>query len=120
MVERVITGLSTALLTAAAALESYGTTPLAALLALFGAFFAMLEAETRHWTTRIMVLVFNSLVGILGGGLVALAVQMRIDVTAPGVLLLGSLLIGYVAHTALGGVKVAVASRVSRILRGRR
>ena len=67
-----------------------------------------------------MVLIFNALVGILGGALVALAVKMRIEVTAPGVLLLGSLIIGYVAHTALGGIKVAVASRVSRLLRGRR
>lgn len=121
MWEKLITGASTALFTAAATLlETYGSTPFAAFLALFGAVMAMLEAETRHWLTRCAVLIFNALIGILGAPVVAIAVRVMFDIEGPGVLVLASLAIGYLAHDLLGGVKVMVASRVSRILRGRR
>ncbi|MFB9149542.1 hypothetical protein [Roseovarius ramblicola] len=120
MWETVIKGASTALFTAAVAvLEAYGSTPFAAALAVFGAALAMFEAETRHWVTRLMVLIFNALIGVLGAPLVAVAVQSRLGVDAPAVLVLASLAIGYLAHDLLGGVKVAVASRVARLLRGR-
>lgn len=121
MWEKAITGASTALFTAAvAALEAYGTTPVAAALAIFGALMAIIEAETRHWLTRMMVLIFNALIGALGAPIVALALQSRLGVEAPAVLLLASLAIGYLAHDILGTPKVIIASRVSQLLRGRK
>jgi peptidoglycan/LPS O-acetylase OafA/YrhL len=121
MWEKAITGASTALFTAAlAAIEAYGTTPFAAGLALFGAMMAMVEAETRHWLTRVMVLIFNALIGALGAPIVALAVRTNLGLEAPAVLLLASLAIGYLAHDMLGVSKVVIASRVSQLLRGRK
>ncbi|WP_104019139.1 hypothetical protein [Roseovarius nitratireducens] len=112
---------STAFFTwAVAIIETYGSSLFAVALAAFGALLASVEAETRHWLTRCMVLVFNFLTGVMGGATVAFAVHDRMGVTAPFVLLLASLVIAYVAHDALAGVKMAIASRVSRWLRGGR
>lgn len=110
---------STGLFTAAAAiLNVYGTTPLAAGLAIVGAGLAVLEAEGRRWPTRAAILVFNAVVGVLGGPLVAEFARTRLEVDMPGVLIVASLMIGYVAHAALGGLKLAVAQRLANLVEG--
>lgn len=120
MWEKLIAGASTAFFTVAVAvLERFESTPTAAALALFGAALAMIEAETRHWGTRAMVLMFNLIIGILGGSAVAMALRERAEIEAPSILVLSSLAIAYLAHDVFGGVKVVVASRIARFLRGK-
>lgn len=112
---------STGFFTAAvAALEVYGTHPLATGLAILGALLAILEAEGRGWPTRLAILTFNAVVGVMGGPIVAVAVKQRLEVDMPGVLILASLIIGYVAHSALAGIKMVVAKRIADFVAGRR
>lgn len=112
---------STGFFTAAvAALDVYGTHPLATGLAILGAALAILEAEGRRWPTRFAILTFNGVVGIMGGPIVAVAVKRNFEVDMPGVLIIASLVIGYVAHSALAGIKITVARRVADFVAGRR
>lgn len=112
---------STGFFTAAvAALEVYGTHPLATGLAIVGAVLALLEAEGRRWATRLAILTFNGVVGVMGGPIVAVAVRRHLEVDMPGVLIIASLVIGYVAHSALAGIKITVARRVADFVVGRR
>lgn len=112
---------STGFFTAAVAvLEAYGTHPIAAGLAVAGAVLAMLEAEGRRWPTRLTIVVFNGVVGVLGGPIVAVAAMEWLQVEMPGLLILASLLIGYVAHAFLGSIKIAVAQRIANLVEARK
>lgn len=99
---------------AVAILDVYGTTPWAAACALGGAVLAWLEASDRHWLTRSAIGGFNCVVGVLGGPVVALAAKQEWGLDSPAVLVLGSLLLGYLAHSAIDTAKQAFAARVSR------
>lgn len=121
MITKALATASIGFFTAAgAAMSVYGTHPLAAGLAVLGAVLAMMEAEGRRMATRITILVFNGTVGVLGGPLVALMIEARWHVDMPGVLVVASLIIGYVAHAALAGIKISVARRVADFVAGRR
>lgn len=105
---------------AAAALEIYGTTPLAVALAISGALLAMAETEGRRWPRKMAVLVFNTFVGALGAPVIVLALHVKMGIEHPSILVITSLFIGYLAHDVLDGFKSAFADRVSRLVRGRK
>ena len=118
-VTKTIAATSPAFFAAATALlEAYGTTPWAAACAVLGAWLAWLEATGRHWATRCTIMTFNGIVGIIGGPIVALAIHTKAGIQHPGILILASLVLGYLAHGALDSIKHALAARVARIVRG--
>jgi hypothetical protein len=103
---------------ATALLEAYESTPWAAGCALLGAWLAWLEATGRHWATRCTIMTFNAVVGVIGGPIVAIAIHTKAGIQHPGILILASLVLGYLAHGALDSLKHALAARVARIVRG--
>jgi hypothetical protein len=105
---------------AAAYMEAYGTNPIAALVAVFGAAVAMVEAYERRWATRIAVSIFNATVGIIGGPVVSAVIFHMMEIKHPGILILASLLLGYAAHDVLDllRIKKLVVERLTAWIRG--
>jgi len=102
---------------AAAVMATYGTTPLAVALAGLGAALAWLEAYDRHWTTRVDIGAFNTIIGAFGGPIVVVAAKTE-GLDHPSILILASLALGYVAHSALDGAKQGLAARIGKWRRG--
>lgn len=114
IIKATTTVISPSLFAAAVAiLDVYGTTPWAAACALGGAVLAWLEASDRHWLTRSAIGGFNITVGVLGGPVVALAAKQEWGLDHPAILVLASLLLGYLARGAIDTAKRALAARVS-------
>lgn len=105
---------------AVALLEVYGSTPAAAVLAIFGALLAMAEAEGRRWPMRLAVLVFNAVIGTLGAPIIVLAVHVQFGLQHPTILIIASLVVGYLAHDVLDGLKAAFGRAVARVIWGRK
>ncbi len=76
----------------------------------------MLESEGNRWSVKFFVLIFNALIGIVGGPIVALAVSEKLEADEPGVLLIASLVIGYLAHSLIGSFKLAVARKIADVV----
>jgi len=100
-------------------LDVWGTSPWAIACALGGAFFAWLELGDRHWLTRLATGGFNLTAGVVGGPVVALAAKAEWGLDHPGIVILASMMLGYLAHGIIDTAKQAVTARVSAWRRGK-
>lgn len=101
-----------------AILVQHGTNWPAVVAALVGAVLAVLELEDFKVRLAVVVLIFNGVIGALGGPFVAHLLAQRFDLVHPAIFVLLSFVVAYVGHDAFSSLKGPMVQRLAAMLKG--
>lgn len=104
--------------TAGAMLAQYGTSGLAVGLALVGAGLAAREVDPFRWREAVAVLIFNGVVGVIGGAILAAWLITAGWIHHPLLLSGVSFGVGYFSNDAVQVFRPAVTAAIIRFLGG--
>ncbi|WP_306150652.1 hypothetical protein [Roseovarius sp. MMSF_3281] len=105
---------------AAGSFQAYGTSGLAVALALIGAGLAASEIDPFKWRAAFGVLIFNLIVGVLGGALITALMQAEASGIFDHPLMLAGVSFGvaYFGHDAVQNLRPAVFKAAAKLLGG--
>ncbi|MFY0619328.1 MULTISPECIES: hypothetical protein [Roseobacteraceae] len=96
----------------------FGTSWVAVIAAMIGAVLAVLELENIKLRFIVVVLIFNAMIGALGGPLVTHLVLQWTSINHPAVFVLLSFGIAYLGHDAFSELKGPLVQRLAALLKG--
>lgn len=99
-------------------LTSHGTSWLAIVVAIIGAILAATELDPWRWRDAIGVAVFNCIIGIIGGAILAATLASAGWMTHPLGLAGASFAVAYVGHDAVQKIRPALVSVLVRVMTG--
>lgn len=97
-------------------LAQYGTNWAVVVVAFLGVTLALLEGEELRFRPAVAVAVFNLLIGVLGGPMVAHWLEARFEVQYPALTLIIAFLAAYVAHDAFSRFRGPVILLLRRFM----